>query len=81
MNPVESLVKLAVLDLDDVRLTLLVPRLSKLHQQTRQSIPAGAIAVADEATERSQESIRRNLSADVAGADPQESGVELVMIT
>ena len=49
MNPVESLVKLAVLDLDDVRLTLLVPRLSKLHQQTRQSIPAGAIAVADKA--------------------------------
>ena len=49
MNPVESLVKLAVLDLDDVRLTLLVPRLLKLHQQTRRSIPEGDIAVADEA--------------------------------
>ena len=49
MNPVESLVKLAVLDLDDVRLTLLVPRLSKLDQQTRRSIPAGDIAVADKA--------------------------------
>ena len=49
MNPVESLVKLAVLDLDDARLTLLVPRLLKLHQQTRRSIPEGDIAVADEA--------------------------------